>query len=61
MSPRLTVAEFNDMFDMRLLLESAAARWAAERATDAQCEQLVAEAARTVEGGDEHRDLVAAA
>jgi len=53
-SPLLTVAEFHDMFDLRLLLECAAARWAAERATDAQCERLVAEAARTVEGGDEH-------
>jgi DNA-binding GntR family transcriptional regulator len=52
-SPLLTVAEFHDMFDMRLLLEPAAARWAAERATDAQCEQLTAEVARTVDGGDE--------
>jgi DNA-binding GntR family transcriptional regulator len=31
-SPLLTRAEFNDMFDMRLVLEGAAARWAAERA-----------------------------
>jgi DNA-binding GntR family transcriptional regulator len=53
-SPLLTVAEFHDMFDMRLLLECAAARWAAERATEAQCARLVTEAARTVEGGDEH-------
>ena len=53
-SPLLTVAEFHDMFDMRLLLECAAARWAAERATDAQRSALVAEAARTVEGGDDH-------
>ncbi|BEL04653.1 GntR family transcriptional regulator [Actinoplanes sichuanensis] len=52
-SPLLTVAEFHDMFDMRLLLECAAARWAAERATDAERESLVAEAARTIEGGEE--------
>ncbi|WP_433796275.1 GntR family transcriptional regulator [Actinoplanes sp. CA-252034] len=52
-SPLLTVAEFNDMFDMRLLLECAAARWAAERATAAQCEELTTEATRTVEGGDD--------
>jgi len=53
-SPLLTLAEFHDMFDMRLLLECAAARWAAERATDGQRAQLVIEAARTVEGGDGH-------
>ncbi|MEV6299916.1 GntR family transcriptional regulator [Actinoplanes sp. NPDC051861] len=53
-SPLLTVAEFNDMFDMRLLLECTAARWAAERATDTQCDSLVEEAARTVDSGDEH-------
>jgi DNA-binding GntR family transcriptional regulator len=42
------------MFDMRLLLECAAARWAAERATAAQRAELVTEADRTIEGGDEH-------
>ncbi|MEU4623579.1 GntR family transcriptional regulator [Actinoplanes sp. NPDC023801] len=52
-SPLLTVAEFNDMFDMRLLLECQAARWAAERATEAQCEELMLESARTVEAGDD--------
>jgi len=31
-SPLLTRQEFTDMFDMRLVLEGAAARWAAERA-----------------------------
>jgi DNA-binding GntR family transcriptional regulator len=31
-SPLLTLAEFTDMFDMRLVLEGAAARWAAQRA-----------------------------
>jgi DNA-binding GntR family transcriptional regulator len=54
-SPLLTRAEFADMFDMRLLLECAAARWAAERATEAQRAELVAEAARTVEGGDDNQ------
>ena len=52
-SPLLTLDEFHDMFDMRLLLECAAARWAAERATDAEREALVIEAARTVEAGDD--------
>ena len=32
-SPLLTRAEFTDMFDMRLVLEGAAARWAAHRAS----------------------------
>jgi DNA-binding GntR family transcriptional regulator len=58
-SPLLTRAEFADMFDVRLLLECAAARWAAERATAAQREHLVVEAARTIEGGDD-RDWHAA-
>lgn len=31
-SPLLTRDEFNDMFDMRIVLEGSAARWAAERA-----------------------------
>ncbi|HWB35150.1 MAG TPA: GntR family transcriptional regulator [Rugosimonospora sp.] len=35
-SPLLTREEFTDMFDMRLVLEGAAARWAAERAGAAQ-------------------------
>jgi len=47
-SPLLTRAEFADMFDMRLLLECAAARWAAERATPEQRATIRAEAARTV-------------
>ncbi len=33
-SPLLTRQEFADMFDMRLVLEGAAARWAAERAEE---------------------------
>ena len=32
-SPLLTRAEFTDMFDMRVVLEGAAARWAAQRAS----------------------------
>jgi DNA-binding GntR family transcriptional regulator len=40
---------------MRILLESAAARWAAERATDAQRDEIVVEAAKTVPGGDDHQ------
>jgi DNA-binding GntR family transcriptional regulator len=44
-SPLLTRAEFTDMFDMRLVLETAAARWAAGRADDAACAALRAEAA----------------
>ncbi|GLW34549.1 GntR family transcriptional regulator [Actinoplanes regularis] len=43
-SPLLTRAEFTDMFDMRLVLETAAARWAAGRATGAQRAELLAEA-----------------
>jgi DNA-binding GntR family transcriptional regulator len=54
-SPLLTRAEFHDMFDMRLVLECAAARWAAERATDEQRAEIVTEAARTVAGGDDYR------
>ncbi len=34
-TPLLTRQEFTDMFDMRLVLEGSAARWAAERASDA--------------------------
>jgi DNA-binding GntR family transcriptional regulator len=51
-SPLLTRAEFADMFDMRLLLECAAARWAAQRATDEQRAAIVIEAERVIEGGD---------
>ena len=36
------------MFDMRLLLETAAARWAAERASDELRAEISAEAATTV-------------
>ncbi|MEU8818967.1 GntR family transcriptional regulator [Actinoplanes sp. NPDC048796] len=54
-SPLLTRAEFTDMFDLRLLLECAAARWAASRATPEQRSALVAEAARTIEPGDDRK------
>ncbi|MCO8275070.1 GntR family transcriptional regulator [Actinoplanes sp. TRM 88003] len=52
-SPLLTRAEFADMFDMRLLLECAAARWAASRATEAQRAELVTESARIIAPGDD--------
>jgi DNA-binding GntR family transcriptional regulator len=51
-SPLLTRDEFRDMFDMRLLLECAAARWAAERATDEQRARLVAVAATIIAEDD---------
>ncbi|GHJ49544.1 GntR family transcriptional regulator [Catellatospora sp. TT07R-123] len=44
-SPLLTRQEFMDMFDMRILLESAAARWAAQRATADARDGIVADAA----------------
>lgn len=42
-SPLLTRQQFTDMFDMRLVLEGAAARWAAERADEATRAAIVAE------------------
>jgi DNA-binding GntR family transcriptional regulator len=59
-SPLLTRVEFADMFDMRLLLECAAARWAAERATDEQRADLCTEAARTVSANADDREWHAA-
>jgi DNA-binding GntR family transcriptional regulator len=47
-SPLLTRAEFMDMFDMRLVLEGAAARWAAERADQATRALIADEASSTV-------------
>src|SRR6266516_1794388 len=47
-SPLLTREEFTDMFDMRMLLEPAAARWAAERADADVRARISAEAAATV-------------
>jgi DNA-binding GntR family transcriptional regulator len=46
-SPLLTKREYTDMFEMRLLLECTAVRWAAERADDAAREAIVAEAGVT--------------
>lgn len=59
-SPLLTREEFTDMFDMRLLLEPAAARWAAERADDNRRARINAEVETTVlpYGGD-HADFTA--
>jgi DNA-binding GntR family transcriptional regulator len=45
-SPLLTRQQFTDMFDMRLVLEGTAARWAAERASTAIREAIVAESGR---------------
>lgn len=47
-SPLLTRAEFMDMFDMRLVLEGAAARWAAERADPDTQARIVNEAGSMV-------------
>jgi DNA-binding GntR family transcriptional regulator len=47
-SPLLTRDEFTDMFDMRLLLEPAAARWAAERADAGLRARITAEAESTI-------------
>jgi DNA-binding GntR family transcriptional regulator len=47
-SPLLTREEFTEMFDMRLLLEPAAARWAAERADAELRARINAEADSTV-------------
>lgn len=44
-SPLLTRDEFNDMFDMRIVLEGPAARWAAERASAESRTAVTAEAA----------------
>jgi DNA-binding GntR family transcriptional regulator len=43
-TPLLSRQEFNDLVDIRLLLEGAAARWAAERANDEQRGQIEAAA-----------------
>jgi DNA-binding GntR family transcriptional regulator len=51
-SPLLTRAEFTDMFDMRLLLESTAARWAAERPDADLRKAITAEADTKIESGD---------
>lgn len=43
-SPLLTRDEFNHMFDMRIVLEGSAARWAASRATRTDRAAITAEA-----------------
>src|SRR5262245_5547872 len=43
-TPLLSRQEFNDLVDIRLLLEGAAARWAAARANDEQRGQIEAAA-----------------
>jgi DNA-binding GntR family transcriptional regulator len=48
-SPLLTRTEFTDMFDMRLVLEGAAARWAAQRATAEIAATIASEAGATVD------------
>jgi DNA-binding GntR family transcriptional regulator len=55
-SPLLTRAEFTDMFEMRLLLECAATRWAAERADAARRSMIIAEAATTVTPAEDDPD-----
>jgi DNA-binding GntR family transcriptional regulator len=55
-SPLLTRQEFTDMFDMRLVLEGAAARWAAERATADLRSDIVREADTTVDLGEPAAD-----
>src|SRR5690349_11044304 len=63
-SPLLTRDEFTEMFEMRLLLEPAAARWAAERADADLRARITAEAETTVlpaprpNGGD-HAEFTA--
>jgi DNA-binding GntR family transcriptional regulator len=58
-SPLLTRQEFTDMFDMRLVLEGTAARWAAERASAQTRDAIVTESTLTVPvdelGQDGHR------
>lgn len=50
-APLLTRDEFHDMFDMRLVLEGTAARWAAERADAAARDGIVADAATPLPPG----------
>jgi DNA-binding GntR family transcriptional regulator len=59
-SPLLTRDEFTEMFDMRLLLEPAAARWAAERAGPQLRGRISAEAETTMPTADgDHAEFTA--
>src|ERR1700730_17197961 len=55
-TPLLSRQEFTDMFDMRLVLEGTAARWAAQRADPSQRELIQAEAATTMTPGEPDAD-----
>jgi DNA-binding GntR family transcriptional regulator len=55
-TPLLTRQEFTDMFDMRLVLEGTAARWAAQRADAARRELIRAEAATAITPGEPDTD-----
>jgi DNA-binding GntR family transcriptional regulator len=59
-SPLLTRDEFNDMFDMRMVLEGASARWAAARASgDARALILGSAAIADPEGPHSHASFTA--
>jgi DNA-binding GntR family transcriptional regulator len=55
-SPLLTRDEFNHMFDMRIVLEGSAARWAAERAGDPDRAAITGEAVIPFPAGGTDRD-----
>jgi len=55
-SPLLSRSEFMDMFDMRFVLEGAAARWAAARASASVKAQIVREAASVIPPADGDTD-----
>jgi DNA-binding GntR family transcriptional regulator len=55
-TPLLSRQEFTDMFDMRLVLEGTAARWAAQRADPTQRQLIQAEAATTMTPGEPDAD-----
>jgi DNA-binding GntR family transcriptional regulator len=55
-TPLLSRQEFTDMFDMRLVLEGTAARWAAQRADPTQRELIEAEAATAMAPGEPDAD-----
>jgi DNA-binding GntR family transcriptional regulator len=55
-SPLLTRSEFVDMFDMRFVLEGAAVRWAAARASASVKAQIVRESASVIPPPDNDTD-----